>query len=235
MNKINEAKLNMYRAVAKHCNNNPAVIAAIPAFQTAITSLNTNIASILTTAQLEIQVISGITADKAKHKETLAQQASNIANAVFAYASSIANNTLKEQVKFSARKLLRIKDDLIVPTCLNIHSAANANLAALAPYGITAAVLTSFSTAITNYTAAISSPRNAISLRTAYAKDLSNLFTKTDKLLKEQLDKLSVQFKTSHTDFYNAYKSNRIIIDPGVSVTQTKEKRIAASNNKATG
>ena len=235
MNKQKEAKLNMYRAVAKHCNNNPAIIAAIPAFQTAITSLNTNIASILNAAQLEIQVISGITADKAQHKETLAQQASNIANAVFAYASSIANNTLKEQVKFSARKLLRIKDDLIVPTCLNIHEAANTNLAALAPYGITAAVLTSFNTAVTNYTAAISSPRNAVSLRTAYVKDLSNLFAKTDKLLKEQLDKLSVQFKTSHTDFYNAYKSNRIIIDPGVSSTQTKGKQIAGSSNKATG
>lgn len=233
MNKQNEAKLNMYTAVASHSNANPAIIAEVPAFQAAITTLNANVASILTIAQFETKVITGISTDKALFKEKLAQQAAAIAAAVFAYASSVSNHTLKEQVRFSQRKLLRIKDELVAPTCLNIHNAASANLVSLAPYGITAATLTSFNSAITNYKANVPSPRNAISLRSAYVKDLHNLFSQTDKLIKEQLDKLSLQFQTSHTEFYNAYKSNRIIVDPGVSGTLIKGKVISAANNKS--
>jgi hypothetical protein len=233
MERKTEAKLNMYRAVANHCNANPAIVATVPAFQTAVTALNANISTILSTAQMEVQVISGITADKSALKESLAQQAADIAAIVFAFASSTNNNTLKEQVKFSFREILRIKDDLIAPTCLNIHDAANANLAALAAYGITAATLTAFNNAITNYSAAVPSPRNAVSLRAAYKKDITNLIKQTDKLLKEQLDKLSVQFKTANTEFYNAYKSNRVIIDAGAAGTQIKGKVVSAVDNKA--
>lgn len=232
MERKSEAKLNMYRAVANHCNANPAIIATVPAFQTAVTALNANISTMLSTAQMEVQVISGITADKSQLKQSLAQQAADIAAIVFAFASSSGNNTLKEQVKFSFREILRIKDDLIAPTCLNIHNAANTNLAALVGYGITAATLTAFNNAISSFSAAVPSPRNAVSLRAAYKKDLTNLIKQTDKLLKEQLDKLSVQFKTPNPDFFNAYKSNRIIIDPGAAGTQIKGKVISAANSK---
>ena len=119
MNSKNEAKLNMYRAVAKHSNDNPAIIATVPAYQTAITGLNTTISSIISTAQLETQVITGITVDKVQLKLTLAQQAADIAAAVFAYASSIGDNTLKAQVNFPLYALQREKDELLGPVCTN--------------------------------------------------------------------------------------------------------------------
>ena len=113
-----------------------------------------------------------------------------------------------------------MRDDQLAPSCNNIHDAANTNLVALAPYGITAAMLTSFNTLITNYSAAVPKPRNAASLRKTYATTLKNMFKEADDILKNQLDKTSVQFKAANLEFYTAYKNNRIIIDAATSSTQ---------------
>lgn len=53
MNATQEAKLNMFRATQKHCNDNPTIVSTIPAFQTSAGTLNTTIASIIATAQQE--------------------------------------------------------------------------------------------------------------------------------------------------------------------------------------
>lgn len=233
MDNLTESRLNMFRAVAKHCNDNPAIVSTVPAFQTAATALNSTISSILTTAQMESQVIKGITIDKSELKKTLCQQATDIAASVYAYASGINDNTLKQQVNYSLTELLRIKDDLIGPVNTNIHDAANTHLAALAPYGITAATLTSFMTAITNYITVVPTPRNAVSQRKAYIAELKKMMKDGDNILKEQMDKLIGNFKTTHPQFVTAYKSNRVIIDPATSGTQIKGKVISAADNKA--
>ena len=151
----------MYHAVINYGNANPAIVATVPAFSTTFTSFKAKVSSIESTAQLETQVITGVATDKKTRKETLVQQATDIAAVVFSYASSVGNNTLKQQVNFSRSELLRLKDDELPATSHNIHDAANANLVALAPYGITAAMLTSFDTLISQYAAVVPSPRNA--------------------------------------------------------------------------
>lgn len=232
MNSQNEARLNMFRAVAKHCNDNPAIVATVPAFQTAATALNTTISSILTTAQLEAQVIKGIAQDKSELKKALCQQATDIAAAVYAFASGNNDNTLKQQVNYSLTDLLRIKDDLIGPVCTNIHDAANANIASLASYGITVASLASFMSAITTFITAVPTPRNAVSLRKAYITELKKMMKDADKILKEQMDKLIPNFNAANPQFVTAYKSNRVIIDPAKGGTMIKGKVINAADNK---
>lgn len=224
MNSQKESKLNMYHAVVKHGDDNPAIVASVAAFQTVFTAFKAKVSSISSTAQLEAQVISGISLDKAQLRKNLAQQAADLAAVIYAYASSISNNELREQVKFSVTELLRLKDDLLAPTCLNIRDAAQANLAALAAYGITAASITAFTNAIDEYTTAVPSPRNAVSQRAAYSTSLKNLFKEADDILKNQLDKLSVGFKTTQPQFLTAYKNNRVIVDAAVSATQIKGK-----------
>lgn len=215
-----EARLNMYHAVIAHCDANPAIVATVVAFQTTITSFKAKVSSIQTIAQQEAQVISGVATDKKVLRDSLCQQGADIAAVVYAYAASTGNNTLKEAMAFSKSDLRNMRDDQLAPSCNNIHDAASTNLVALAPYGITAAMLTSFNTLITNYSAAVPKPRNATSLRKTYAAELKTLFSEADDMLKNQLDKTAVQFKAAHLEFYTAYKNNRIIIDPGTSVTQ---------------
>jgi tRNA A37 threonylcarbamoyltransferase TsaD len=71
MNAKQEAKLNMFRATQKHCTDNAAIVATIPAFRTAVNSLNAIVTSIIATTQQEDLVTKGITIDKAVAKKTL--------------------------------------------------------------------------------------------------------------------------------------------------------------------
>jgi hypothetical protein len=222
----------MYDAVIAYCNSNAALIATLPAFQTAFTNFQSIVGNIHSTVQLEANVITGITIDKSQLKANLGEQAINLASMIFAYASNANMNSLKEQVNFSPSEIKLMKDEMLVASCGNIRDAANANLAALADYGITAATIASFQGTMDAYTALISSPRNAVSQRASYAKTLTVLFKQADASLKNQMDKMALNFKTSFEDFYNTYKSNRIIIDPGTSTTQIAGTITSAANNQ---
>ncbi len=222
MDSRNEARLNMYRAVQLFCNNNSAITVASPAFTAALATLDANISAIISTASSQTEVITGIAIDKTVLKKNLSQAAADLAALVYAYAVSINNNTLKQEVNYAYSDFYRIKDDLLAPTAQNVHDAATANLAALAPYGVIAPMLAALLTTIQNYGTAVPTPRNAKALKSTYAANLKQLFKQTDNLLKNQLDKIVVSFKTTQPDFYNTWLNNRIIIDPSKTETQIK-------------
>jgi hypothetical protein len=215
-----EAKLNMYHAVITHCDNNAAIVATVPAFDATMTTFKAKVSSLDATIQLEAQVITGVATDKQSMRDALCQQAADIAAVVFAYATNTANNELAESVDFSKSDLERLRDDQLPGVCNNIHAAANGNLVALGPYGITALMLGSFNTLITNYTSKVPAPRNAVALRKTYAANIKTFFKDADLLLKKILDKLAVQFKAANLEFYNTYLNNRIILDAATSKTK---------------
>lgn len=192
------------------------------AFSTAFNSFKSKVAAIIATVQQEDLVTKGVTIDKSEAKKTLCQLAADIAAPIFAFASSTNDNKLKEEVDFSYSDLFKSKDDQLAPRCQNIHDAGTTNLAALAPYGITAATLTTFQTTIDNYQAKVPTPRNAAALKVTIRTNLRNLIKETDKVLKEQMDKPVVGLKTTNPNFVTTYKANRIIIDPSKSATTLK-------------
>jgi len=220
MTKKLESRLNMYDAVITYCTGNAATVASVAAFQTAFTAFQTTVGQIHDTAQMEVAIISGITTDKSQLRVALCEQATYLSAIVFAFASGTNNNQLKEQASLSLSEFKRLTDEMLVPTCANIHDALNTNITALASYGITAATVTGFQTAIDNYQAKIATPRNAINQRAAHSADLDNLFKQANSILKNQMDKVAFQFKITAESFYNAYKNNRNIVNPGTSATQ---------------
>ena len=215
-----ESKLDMYRAIQNYCDNNMPIVSTVPAFATAFTAFKANVAAIIANAQQEEQVIKGITTDKQVGKKTLAQLGADVAAPIFAYASSINDNTLKAQVSFSFSDLLAAKDELLPVRCQNIHDAGTANLVALTPFGITAPLLASLQSTIIAYKLKVPTPRNAAADKKTVRLNQQNLFTATDLILKEQMDKTLAGFKAANPDFVNTYKANRVIIDPGKVTTE---------------
>ena len=74
MNKKQEAKLNMYRATQSVCNGNAAVFSGNAAFTAAFDEFETQIGNIISTAQQDAAVITGIAADKNVSKEVLCEE-----------------------------------------------------------------------------------------------------------------------------------------------------------------
>ncbi len=222
MNATQESKLNMYRATQKHCTDNAAIVASVPAFATTFAAFNVKLSAIIAAVQQEDLVTKGITVDKALAKKILCQLTADIAAPIFALASATANNQLKQEVNFSYSDLFKTKDDVLAPRCQNIKDLGTANLPALAPYGLTAASLTALQTEIDNYQVKVPTPRNSAAQKKTIRENMKNLFKEIDIVLKEQMDKTVVGFKAANPDFVSTYKANRVIIDPGKSTTTLK-------------
>jgi hypothetical protein len=220
MDSRKEAKLSMYNVVLTHIEANNAIAASVPAFAAAATTLRTIYNNIVQAAQQETLAITGITIDKTEARLALCNEAAQIAAAIFAYASSISNNELKQQVNYPVSKLRNTNDELLIPVCNNISEIAIANQANLTTYGITATTISDFGTSIEDYQELIPNPRNAVSSRSAVRTSITNLFKESDAVLKNQMDKLALQFKTTEEEFYNTYKNNRIILDAATFNTQ---------------
>ena len=66
-----------------------------------------------------------------------------------------------------------------------------------------------------HYADVVENPRQAITNRSRSTKELEAYMAKTDTVLKDQLDKLIVQFRTKSPVFWQQFKSARNIIDLG--------------------
>ena len=228
-----EAKFTMYRATEQNCDNNAVIIATVAAFASAFAAFKAIIAAIISTTQFKDLSLTGITVDKGNSKQTLCQMAADIAGIIFAFASVTNNNTLKQEVNFKLSKLLKTRDDSLAPRCRIIHDKGIEFLDALKDYGITAAKLAALDAAINTYLAESPKPRTAVSQRKTHQANLRQLFKDADAILKNQMDKLIVNFKADHPDFVKTYESTRIIIDPSTTTTQLKGKITNKSDGSA--
>ncbi len=222
MTAAQESRLNMYRSTQKHYTDNPAIVATVPAFATTATAFNTIISAIISTAQQEDLQTKGIAIDKTEARINLCHLAADIAALIFAYASSINDNKLKQQINFTYSDLLRSKDDELAPRIQNIIDTATQNIANLKDYGITAEILTTLQTTTTDFQSKVPTPRNSVAQKKTIRENLRKLFADGDKLLKERLDKTAIGFKKDNPDFLSTYKANRVIVDPGTSTTTLK-------------
>lgn len=215
-----ENKLSMYRVVEKLLDDNSIIWNGTPAFVTTKNAFSSKIAAISTASQQQQTINTGIATDKKLLKISLINIAAPVAAAVIAYASQTNNNELLNAVNFTQSQLAGTRDDMLGDRCQIIHTKANANLLALAPYGITAPVLTTLQTAITTYTAKVPAPTTAKQSKKTATINIRNLFKETDVILKLQLDKLMLVYKTTNSDFYNNYIGAREIINLGATHTK---------------
>jgi hypothetical protein len=177
--------------------------------------LNSKVAEIAAARQIQESSPSGITLDKAAKRDAMTDAAMFVKGAVQAFATDNANNELFGSVNYSLSEIKRAADTIARDRALLIYNKAFPLLAKLADYGITAAVLTDFKTAIANFTAIIPKPRTAINSIKAATTSIEELFIEADIILKRKVDKFMVQFKASNVSFYNTYLNARQIIDLG--------------------
>lgn len=204
------------------CDESSAIVALVPAFQTALTALKAKIAEIDETEEQSSLSIAGISADKKNFKEAACTNTVDIAGMVYAYAVATTNQTLKQEVKLSPTKLRRTGDAAFAPFCQAVHDRAFEHKTALADYGVTDELLLNLQKSINDFASAAPKPRTAIGKRKTRRTSLIQLFRELDEILNERMDALMGKFRTSHPEFYQTYFNLREIVDPSTTVTQLK-------------
>ena len=193
---------------------NATITAALPNFSTYFTPLQTEITQIQAIHEQQEFDKTGITASKNQLKATLIAQAIEVARRVVAYATNVNNTVLLAEVGYSESDLKKSPDTVLKDRCQVIYDRANANITALATYGVTAAVLTTLLTSITNFNAAIPKPRLGITDKKQATDQLATLFDALNANF-DKIDTLVEMVRTSQVNFYNEYKSVRKIITTG--------------------
>jgi hypothetical protein len=212
----------MYHAVEFFCNTNIAIINTKPAFAAAFAAFVSKITVLVGSQAIVLNPTLGIAKDKSALKKILCKTASDIASLVFAYANKTNNQTLSQQVNYSFTRLYRKPSISTAVTCKNIYDLANNNLAALEFYGVTVAMLSALQTAISNYSDSVPKPQNAKATKQTANANIKKLIKEVDKILKNEMDKLVVGFKTANPNFVITYFNIRVIIDP--AGTSKKDK-----------
>ena len=218
---IQRIKLTMYMAVRDFLNLNATIVASLPNFAVNNTTLQNNITSIQSTGEQQEFDKTGISDNKKLLKLTLVTQAEDISKKMVAYANNIGNAILLKEVKYSKSELNRASDTDLKNMVQCIYDRANSNVAALATYGITAAILTAFLNAITAFNTAIPKVNEGINETKLSTAQLATLYKATDLAL-DNIDKIVEIVRLSQPNFYKGYSDNRLMKKTGNSPISLK-------------
>ena len=208
--------VNMIRTTHDFCAANTAATAGILAFAPIVATVKNKLLLIDSLDIIALGTTTGVTLDTNALRTAMSDIAYKCASATFAYASSVNNNTLAAQVKYSRSAFDGFKKEEVDDICQGIHDLANTNIALVSPFGITAADITDLQTAIDLYVASIQGPRQArISISSAKSQIKDNIKDVIQNLFKKQMDKMIDTLKLSNKIFYDKYYLAREILDLG--------------------
>lgn len=208
-------KLRAYQSVLGVLEVHTAILSTLPAFAEDHEDFAEIVAHIKSLAQTQA-ARTGATKGKWIAVKALGTSAYEIAAAVHAYAVKHEDFVLEGRVDYSESAIVVGAEDRVVTRCRGILAVATEHLAELGDYGLTQARLTAFKKQIDAFETMLPTPRNDIARSSAATKTLSKRYKAADTILAKRLDKLAVQFKATHPDFYNAYQAARSIVDlPG--------------------
>ncbi len=219
MNTIQEDKLSMNYVVKNTCERYQTTWTANAVFAA---SYNLWVAKIpLIEANRDAQMLetTGVTTDKTAKRNSMTDKTLFMINRMQSYANVVNNPELLASIKYSASDMKKARDTDVVGICNTVLAKASANAAAIAPYGVTAAMITELQAAITAYSATLAKPTAAKSQTKTATENLTKLFKESDELLTKRLDLDIELFRTSKPDFYSQYKTARIIIPTGGGTT----------------
>lgn len=225
MTSYQEAYEKMSLARTSYLTANATITATLTGFSTYFPVIQTTHGQILTAKVLQEADKSGDTTSKNQLRASLITQAMEIIRRVVAYATNTNNNSLRELVNYSETKLKKSSDQQLATSCQVIRDNANTNIAALATYGVTAAMITTFQTTINNLNTLIPKGRVTTTDSGEATQTLVTLF-KTLSANWDKIDTLVEMVKTAQPSFYDEYQKLGKVIILGTGKLPLKIKTI---------
>lgn len=214
MNKKQENRFSMYLATVDFCEKNTDITTPLPNFSTNFTNLKTTCDRIHLISETQAADTSGTTAGKKNYGENLVVSVADTARKLTAFAQLSKNQKLLKEISFTESDLRHLPDTILVDTAKLIYDRAQANLASLTNYLVTAETQAALLQAITDYKQALASPRVEKVSQVQATKQLAELFVTGDEAL-ANMDAVVEIVRLTEANFYAGYKSARKIIESG--------------------
>lgn len=197
-----------------------AITQQVPVFKTGIDTVKSKLQLIENLNQM--LSLTGIAMDKQMLKRLLCEISITITYPVKAFAIAHNNNTLKQQVNIPISRLMGMGAQGLINKLQEMHDVIVPLLATLEDegYNVDAAMLTAMQDAITTFSNAQNSPKQAISTRKSINENINTLVKQTNRMCHDVLDPNSISFKAIDVNYYNEYKIKRKRDNTGVHHTR---------------
>ena len=214
MNNQQESRLSMYIGFKEFQTPYSAITNLLPNYTTNSTIFTNTIPQIQAISVQQRIDKSGLTDNKNQLKEVLIVNVADYSRKLGVYAKFTNNMVLAKEIKFTEGKLRMSSDTAIRDISQIVYNKAQAVLASLPSYGITAATQTTLTNAIAAYNTSIGKPIAGRTERKQVTKQIANLFNTAETAL-ANMDAAVEIIRLSQPAFYEGYKNARKVILTG--------------------
>lgn len=158
----------------------------------------------------------GITEAKQDLRDALEDQLFEMSDLVSAWAAAAGKAEIGALVEMTRSSLDILSGDDLETVAKRVAATAQANLAALADYQITAANVADLAAKTAAFGSVKTKPRQAIAGKVSETTTLPDAIQAMRLLLRNRVDKLVTKFRRTNAEFVAGYRSARVIVDrPG--------------------
>jgi hypothetical protein len=223
MNKQNENKLVMMKALLSFLKLNQAIWQNSAPFAAAVAELEELIAVIEVTRQITDLDQTGLVVEKKSLKAILVDTTFEIASQLVAMASKTGDQILLAKVNFPKSELEGQRDGGLASTSKTILTLGREKMASLVEYDITEDELSALEELIARYETSLPTSRVSVSGRKVNNAKIKDLFLNSNVLLKNQIKRIMTRYATSNPDFYAGYLNASKVVDYGTRYEKKKD------------
>ena len=145
-------RMRMMKATLAYLLNTPvAILTLLPILGSLATAMEALVNAMIAAQQTQGSIAVGAGSTKAAKKVVLLNAASSVGKALLSFANSTNDTDLAKLMTDMLKDFDKVADATFIMRCTTIHSNGVLSVGSLAPYGITAAVLTALSLTIIDY------------------------------------------------------------------------------------
>ena len=210
----------MGSSVAQNLQNNAPLCAGKTEVLASVALHNQNMTVIkdLAVLQLNAKEITGLVRDKNLLRALMIFNSTRIVAGITAYANKNGDNQLAKSIAFTPTTMKRANDNALLAIFQKVSVVANANAAAIIPFGVDAAMISLLDGDIISFNSIIQKPKEMHASQRNITADLAKAFTTMKTHLKTQMDKLMHSFFLD-TTFEKTYFLARKIYNIGTPST----------------
>jgi len=156
---------------------------------------------------------SGLTDSKTDVRAVVVRQTVKVAAAVKSYALTVKNKELWKKANYTRSELLQTSDSNLFDIGTVILKLAMPIQAELGKYLFGDGKVTVYGELLAAFNAAIPQKRVADSVSKVSTLNIGEQIDSLSKLLKEEIDVLTLLYEESQPDFYKAFKNARTIVN----------------------
>lgn len=209
MNKVIDAKINMFDNVDYELQRNPTIVDTSPAFRVMTDFLHTELAEIRQLVQTLLLTTTGLAERKAKAKNEASLLLSCLCGAIRSYAATSNNDDLYRQADLSYTDLKETRDPEFPELADALYALAESVQPQLVDYGVTVQSMAGVLAAINLFKTYNVEPRAAkVTAKTNRYLLYKRVWSLNDYLV-ERMDNVVLMLRMTHPEFYELYHNAR--------------------------